>query len=557
MLGAMGLRGKLFTLSGLAIGALVAAVITGIIGIRSGIEGVNEIGHNRLPSVIALQALREAQVGIKSSTYEVALWENDVEAQDMFADIAKDKRQWWAKVDGAWKAYEAIPKPQEEMELWGQFVKDWDAWKKDDHEIIALIGELAANKDANKQKALFEKYMMLGGKQRQHYLAAEKLLGEVINLNARNVASETDRAVSSTGVAQQLMFAVGLGAVVALTGLAIAITRNILIQIGGEPDVVASVVSKIANGDLSVTVPVGKNDRSSLLASVANMQVNLRELIGRMRDTANRLSDSSHHLAQDVAKMAASGATESQAATATAQSVDEISAGINHIGEAAETARRLSNQAGELSQQGEDVINRASQEMSRIAGAVNGSAEMIRKLGTYSDEISAIINVIREIADQTNLLALNAAIEAARAGEQGRGFAVVADEVRKLAERTGKSTQEIAAMIANIQSGVAEAVSSMEDGRGRVEDGVRMVRDATATMTHIHSGAQDANAAVEEITDALRNSNRNLANITERMAHIVQLVGENAASVNTMAQSANQLEQLAGELAHSAAQFRL
>jgi methyl-accepting chemotaxis protein len=557
MLETLSLRGKLFMLSILAVAALSAAVLTGVLGINSGLDGVTEIGHNRLPSVIALQALREAQVGLKSSTFEVALWENDTEAQDQFADIAKDKRQWWSKVDTAWKSYEAIPKSPEEAELWGRFVKDWEAWKKVDLDIIALIGELAANKDATKQQALFGKYLMLGGQQRKHYLAAEKLLGDVIALNARNVDAETDRAVGATRIARQIMFAVGASAIIVLAGLALTITRLILRQMGGEPGVVVEVVRRIASGDLNATVPVAPGDKTSLLSAVAFMQQQLRGLIGHMRETSDQLSHSARQLASDVGRVAASGATEAEAANATAGTVGEITHSITQIGDSAETAQRLSSQAGELSQQGETVVTLAAQEMGRIAESVNASAELIRKLGGYSDEISAIVNVIREIADQTNLLALNAAIEAARAGEQGRGFAVVADEVRKLAERTGQSTQEIGTMIANIQQGVAEAVASMENGRGRVEDGVRMVSDATSTMERIQSGAQDASSAVAEITDALRDGNRKLVAISERMNHIVRLVDGNAELVGTMTRSTSELEQLAAELARSAAQFRL
>jgi methyl-accepting chemotaxis protein len=260
MLQTMSLRSKLFLLSFLAVGALLAAVLTGVLGINSGVSGVAELGQHRLPSVIALQALREAQVGLKSSTLEVALWENDTEAQDQFADIAKDKRQWWAKVDTAWKSYESIPKSAEEAELWARFVKDWDAWKKVDFEIIALIGNLAANKDATKQPALFGKYLTLGGQQRTHYLAAEKLLGEVIALNARNVATETDDAMGATRVARMIMLAVGASAVVVLAGLAIAITRSILGQMGGDPAVVTQVVQRIASGDLNTHVPVSSGN---------------------------------------------------------------------------------------------------------------------------------------------------------------------------------------------------------------------------------------------------------------------------------------------------------
>src|ERR1035438_6566388 len=121
MLNNLSLRNKLVLLSGLGIAMLLLIAITGAFGIRSGIDGVQEIGRNRLPSVLALQKIKEFQISIKSSTYEVALWENDPEAQDMFAGIAKDKRGLWENVDAPWKTYERIPKSTEESKLWNEF----------------------------------------------------------------------------------------------------------------------------------------------------------------------------------------------------------------------------------------------------------------------------------------------------------------------------------------------------------------------------------------------------------------------------------------------------
>jgi methyl-accepting chemotaxis protein len=189
--------------------------------------------------------------------------------------------------------------------------------------------------------------------------------------------------------------------------------------------------------------------------------------------------------------------------------------------------------------------------------SVRESAELIQKLGIYSAEISTVVGVIKEVADQTNLLALNAAIEAARAGEQGRGFAVVADEVRKLAERTGKSTQDISSMISNIQSAVSAAVDSMHGGQQRVEEGVNLVHSAATKMEQIHAGARDASQAVVEITDALHESTRNLQEITELMSNIVSMVEHNGSSIQAMSSSTTHITGLACQLEQLAHRFKI
>ena len=551
------LRCKLSVLSALAMTALIAAVLTGMIGIRAGIRGIEEIGERRLPAVLAIQAIREAQLALKSSTFETALWETDTDAQEQFAAIARDKQAAWLSVDAAWRRYEKIAKADDEVELWQRFVKEWKTWQDIDAQIIGVIDELAVNRDAARQTRLFQRYFALGGQQRASYAAAEKLLGELVKVNASRVAAQTQRADDDTRWALKAMLLVGLAALLVTGALAFLITRSILRQMGGDPVLAVGAARAIADGDLRVAIPLREGDADSLLAAIAYMRENLRGLIGDVLASAGDLSASARQLAQEVTRLAASGEEGAAAATSTARAVDEISVRVGQIGDSAGTALKLSDQAGGLSLEGARVVGNAAREMELISESVCDSANQVQLLGDYSTQISAIVEVIRKISDQTNLLALNAAIEAARAGEQGRGFAVVADEVRKLAERTGESTQEISTMIAGIQDKVAHAVASMQRGRERVDDGVAMAHDATATMQVIQSGAQQACSAVDAINDSLRVGSQTLREISVLMKGIVRMVAADAEALSTMNASATHLDALGGKLVASVGRFKL
>jgi methyl-accepting chemotaxis protein len=192
-----------------------------------------------------------------------------------------------------------------------------------------------------------------------------------------------------------------------------------------------------------------------------------------------------------------------------------------------------------------------------VATAVNEAAGTIRELENYSNEISAIINVIREVADQTNLLALNAAIEAARAGEQGRGFAVVADEVRKLAERTTESTHTIANVIEKVQAGARRAAQEMENGVARVNGGVELAHQAGHSITGIQVGAERVAVAVDDIGSALDEQATAGQEIARGVERIAGMAEENSASVRQTSAAAERLHDLAGELERSVARFRV
>lgn len=294
----LSLKRKLVLLSGTAVLVLLVVLLIGVLGIRSGMAGVSEIGRNRLPSVLALQSIEEAQIALKATTYEAALWEKDTEAQQLFAAIASEKKQIWRRIDVAWQTYQSIAKNQEEAQVWASFVKEWDAWKRIDDEITALIVSLSGNTDEAQQAVLFQQYYDLGSRQRKHHIETEKLLERVIALNAEHVAAETLQAERATALAQYLMIGVGGGAVALLLSLALVLSASILRQMGGEPADAVRIARRVADGDLSLPVPVRAGDDHSLLASLAHMQQQLKELLDRLRG-----SEAALNKAQSIANM--------------------------------------------------------------------------------------------------------------------------------------------------------------------------------------------------------------------------------------------------------------
>jgi methyl-accepting chemotaxis protein len=255
-------------------------------------------------------------------------------------------------------------------------------------------------------------------------------------------------------------------------------------------------------------------------------------------------------------KVSESTKKQSDAAASMAAATEEMLTSIEHVAENSRHTYSIAQQSGELSNQGERTARDTATEMGKIADAVNISSVSINHLGEESKKISDIVNTIKEIADQTNLLALNAAIEAARAGEQGRGFAVVADEVRKLAERTGASTLEITSMIGKIQVETKEAVAGMQEGTERVKGGVAMAQQAGESMANIRDGAQQVLASVSEISTALGEQSSAGGQVAKGVEQIAQMADENSSAVAEIAVTAEELAHLADSLQQAANQFK-
>jgi methyl-accepting chemotaxis protein len=240
-----------------------------------------------------------------------------------------------------------------------------------------------------------------------------------------------------------------------------------------------------------------------------------------------------------------------------AAAVEELTTSIEQVAGHSGEALRISRQSGELSEQGSIAVEGAAANMSEIAVSVDGMAAMMQTLEGHSTSISRIVHVISEIAGQTNLLALNAAIEAARAGEQGRGFAVVADEVRKLAERTSQSTAEIGSMVKAIQDGTSQAVRHMQGWSSQFAEGVARAQGAGARMAEVRASASYAAGAVGEINDALAEQSSTSVQMAQNVERIARMSEENVKAVGAVSGQAAELDALARSLQDSIRRFRL
>ncbi len=335
------------------------------------------------------------------------------------------------------------------------------------------------------------------------------------------------------------------------------IVNTLLKQLGGEPEYVIKIVKRIACGNLSEKISTRAGDSSSLLAAMQQMQASLREIIGNALQTADKVTNAARMLAGSSHEVLSASENQSVASAAVATSVGKMTAGIAHIANNATDAQIHSVKTGDLAKQGASAVREVVIEMDKIYEAVSISSQSITALGEKSNQISNIVQVIKEIAEQTNLLALNAAIEAARAGEQGRGFAVVADEVRKLAERTSHSTREIATMIESIQSGTTASVDEMSQGNKRVSDGVKIVRVAGSAMDQIQAGVHQVLASMADISSALREQNSTSQQITHSIGGIAAMTEKTSNIVKEVSASADQLEKLAISLNESMCKFTL
>lgn len=317
-------------------------------------------------------------------------------------------------------------------------------------------------------------------------------------------------------------------------------------------------IQKFANGDLTVQLDIKKDDEIGKLYSGFNKAVSsIKDLIVTLKNSIDETVKASQLISNSTEEISAGTHEQSSQASDVTSAVEHMTQTIVLTAKSTMRATEKSKQAGNIAHDGGKVVQDTISGMNKIADVVKMSAQTVEKLGKSSDEIGEIIQVITDIAEQTNLLALNAAIEAARAGEQGRGFAVVADEVRKLAERTGKATKEIGDMIRQIQKDTLGAVSSMQAGTIEVENGIKLVNKAGDALKEIIKGANEVVEIVGQVAVASEEQSANAEQIEKNVQGISNVIYENSLGLEQIAKGAEELNGLTITLNKIISQFNV
>ena len=520
---------------------LLIVGIIGIWGMQQTNRALAEIYDRHLLSINQLQKVRVTQFQIRNDIFQARLARDSFASQELFDLVDKRVRT----------INESLEKYQKQA-LSGEEKKLLDSY-------------IAARKDFGLNGIGVIRDLLSGEK----FDEAEKHSKGVMDPAFGRVQSATDALIdhitAEAGIYRQKMEKLAkvlnltaIGGV--LVGLALSILLSLVIRqsiLRGTKQL-EEAATRLAQGDLSGNIQVqGQDEMAHVANTFNNMAREFGRLIGEIRQAAVELEEAASRTTVNSQSVVEASNQQQQLAQTTTSSAHALTHASSQVGENIATMIQATDRARDLAKNGHRVVNEAASSINGISQSVSHTASTIASLGNHSEEIGRIVSVIKDIADQTNLLALNAAIEAARAGEQGRGFAVVADEVRKLAERTAKATDEISSTINTIPNETATAVTAMDKVHVQVTQGVEKTQQGDQAIAEITDAVAGLSQQIHAI-DAIRaNQDGSCRDISGRINDILDMASTNHRAAENSASAAQVLGELSTRLSAAVSRFRL
>jgi len=505
----------------------------------SRVNGTTEqIVDDQMPSVRLLGSLKYDTAAMRRSELSYLLAYEHKEKWDGAMKQALDDIQQHEK------QYEPLISSDTERGFDQEFRQDWEKYLEVHGRVMTLTkdNEYQANVLAQSEgNAAFE--------------AAAQALQAEVDANDKTAADFTRKG--SQLYASSRYWIIGFLACAVLAGFGMATAMGRVISIAMSR--MLTQLQEIAANNLAIDdIQVDSDDEIGQASLALNtMKNNLRDVIQTIATTAERVAGASEEISSAANEQSQSARAQKEQTSHVAVAMQEMSATVRQVSENSGTASEAARRAAESAREGGGIVEDVLNKMRSIAESVQSTAGKMEELGKSSLQIGRIAGVIDEIADQTNLLALNAAIEAARAGEHGRGFAVVADEVRKLAEGTTSATKEIAQMIKSIQDGTKTAVGAMQEGSAQVEVGVKFTGRAGESLKQIIQMSDRVGEMIVQIATAATEQSKASDDINQNMERIATLVNESADGAQHSAKACQNLSGLALDLQKMVGNFRL
>ncbi len=529
--------------------ALLGFALIGVLMLGLGIFSLMQMGNIRqagvtiekisVPSIKALDELTALNLRLRTLSFRLLL-NREAQSQQEILNLLEQRN---GQIDNARRTYEPLIAAADERAAYEQYVQLLNQYRQ----LESRMRSLSQAGKTEELRTLINTEVQANSEQ------INQVMDNLVRINTEQTRETNATAASQYGAA----FALVIGLLVAATVLtflcAFLLTRSIVKPI----DDALKAAEQIADGDLTHSINAdGTDEAARLLRAMARMQDKLRETLHQISGSATQLASAAEEL-NAVTDESARGLQQQnneieQAATA----VTEMTSAVEEVARNAVSTSEASSDASRSAGDGRDLVMETVGAIERMSGDVQATAKLITHLAEQSRDIGKVLDVIRGLADQTNLLALNAAIEAARAGEAGRGFAVVADEVRALAHRTQQSTSEIERMIGSIQGGTTEAVESMRTSTERAESTLNIAKGAGLALDTIAGAVAQINernlviaSAAEEQAQVAREVDRNLVNIND-------LSVQSATGAHQTSAASAELSRLAVDLNGLVARFR-